>query len=225
MPMVHPHYTAIHMPHTGSTWFAHVLGERGGAPRQRQHDPVSMLHPHAREGRVIVGTCRDPWSWYASHYAFMAADSRYHADLAAWGQGSTAFADVLHGWTQDRSGCPELALSVVPDMGKRDLIPGCGLWTSTMMWMYGQGDGWGVDILLDCAQLDRGVRGLGIKGDLPGPINTAESKGRGYTLDGFTPEMAEWVDIADGPLASALGYSTPGAPAHSPMVEPDRWAA
>lgn len=225
MPMVHPHYTAIAMPRTGSTWLAGVLSSRGGGPRQLQHDPVSRLHPHAREGRVIVGTMRDPWSWYASIYAYMMGGPQWHDHLAAWGLGSLAFEDVMHGWTRDRSGCPDLAIAVVPGMTRADLIPGQGLWTSAMHYFYGAPDGWGVDILLDCAQLEPAARGLGLDGDMPGPVNTAHSKGRGYTLDGYTEEIAEWVEVADGALAKSLGYTSPGVRAHSPLIEPARWAA
>ena len=224
MPTLHRHYLAIHMPKTGGTWLASVLAADGGHPVGLQHQQVSHdVPPTWREGRVVIGTMRDPWSWYASWHAHALSRPECRAELMAWGGGSTDLRAVLEGVTRDRRRAPGHPGVIWPEMGQGDLLVGSGLWTSALRWSYGQGEEWGTEILLDCAQLHRAAGGLGLS-DLPPPINTAEEKGRTYTLDGWDEEMVEWVDIADGPLARALGYSGPGEPAHSPLIQPNRWA-
>lgn len=221
MPTVHEHFAAVHLPKTGGTWLRRVLWDRGGKPRQGQHDPASRLHYHHREGRVVLGTVREPGAWYLSLYEHARREDATDRWLREWGGGSIEWADVLYGWThteERRSSRPGV---IWEEMGEDDMARPCGLWTAAVLWAYTGPDSWAVDLVMDTASLERAVRGLGIAGDLPPPLNVSDE--HPATLDrstAWTRERRQWVADADGGLAFHLGYAMGPGPSAWPLQTP-----
>jgi|GEM_PF-4162649 len=63
----------LHVPRTAGTFVTNVLERTGIGTRNVEglsvHDGVRRVPARLRENRIVVGTVRDPWSWYVSLYA------------------------------------------------------------------------------------------------------------------------------------------------------------
>ncbi|MFH1570925.1 MAG: hypothetical protein ABIL09_23225 [Gemmatimonadota bacterium] len=91
-----------HEPKTGGTWLSQLLGNlQLGKQIRGQHDPLwSVNQPELFEGRQVVGTIRNPWTWYCSLYVHAVNGSFNHRFLLkVYGRGSLRFKDVLFGMT------------------------------------------------------------------------------------------------------------------------------
>lgn len=77
-------FLVYHAPKTGGTWLRRALLKHCGAERLAgEHNPYTHeVHKEYPEAK-LVGTIRDPWSWYCSFYAH-AARSQHYGRLWAW---------------------------------------------------------------------------------------------------------------------------------------------
>jgi len=204
------------MPKTAGTSVHCAFNRAAGGPSRvgGGHDPAS-LHRDAIGQRLVLGTMRNPWQWYRSLFEHaMNNDASQRSHLAEWGGGSLEFRDVVYGWTGHRPGYrarPGVIWEPVDDSMPE---PGEGLWSWALRYFYGSP--WLVDVLLDCAQLDAGLRLLNV--EPVEPKNTREHRGAGRFVAMtsraaeaalWDAEMFSWVQQGDGAMAAALGYHAP----------------
>lgn len=242
----------VHMPKTAGTWARSVLViEAGGKDIGGGHDPYSMIPPHERGERVVIGTSRNPWAWYTSLYAHARRNGAGQtSQLAQWGNGSSEFKDVLYGWTHpDR--VRDIPLSIGVIFAAKGHLPahvkqaGVGLCTWAHRYMYGvPGAGklpckpshttqWGVDLLLATDRLYEGLTtllGTPVTEEGHPPINTRKQHGAacwvgpGFALDSwYTDEnMIDWVAQADREILDLFGWRYgTGAESHTVKVRGD----
>lgn len=233
--IVWPGHLAAHMPKTGGTWLSEALRPLGRDRLNVGHAPLRSLghdwqaecyrrNPGQRAditGRTLVGTIRDPWSWYGSLYLHaLQGGPRQRSELLAYGDGSLEFREVLFGMTHPTWHCIHEHPGVVwrtPASATLDLVSGIGgLWSWATRWFYQDDVGdWLADVLLDCSQLRTAAEEL-VGAPLPlEPVNVRQSGGYASWYD---PEMLAWVLDADGPLSASLGYRSAHQPAASSVV-------
>jgi hypothetical protein len=177
----------------------------------------------------VFGTVRPPWTKYGSTYIHArSGNSEIQRRLAMYGRGSTAFRDVLFGWTHPAE------VDVPADVGafwtphKAVVDPaaalkesGVGLATWTSWYIYGAAatwagpPAWDVDALIDTTRLREALEYL-LRRELPEdefpPKNTREGRGGGARNETgsyeswYDDEMIEWVAEADRPLIDAFGF-------------------
>jgi len=209
----------VHMPKTGGTSVHCAFNAHAGVPSRVHggHDPAWM-HPSDLARRRVVGTVRDPWSWYCSLYEHaMNNNVGQRALLSEWGGGSQAFRDVVHGWTGHRQGPRKRPGVIWETVGDSQPAAHEGLWSYAVRYFYQSAPGsWLTDCLLDTAQLDAGLRLLGVE-----PVerkNTRNHRGAGRfrmpddERGRWDAEMLRWVERGDGTLSRELGYMRPMHP-------------
>jgi hypothetical protein len=211
-----------HMPKTGGTWLSQAMRPHGRDRLPMGHAPVRDVWEEHKGSRLLAGTVRDPWSWYASWYEHAKHNDPYCTVLSEWGGGSVEWADVLWGVTHGR----------VPRKGQRagaiwraegsdpSMLEHMGLWSWAVRWFYGDAAGrLSVDHLLDNPGLVEGIKVLeGV--DLSSAERTNHRETRSGAKYAFAkrkdywsnPEWVEWVRAADGEMLKALGYTDPGVP-------------
>lgn len=205
-------YLFIHVPKTGGQFVRRVLRNLPCEVRDvgHEHAPLSAIPHHEAVGRRIVMGHRDPLSWYVSLYSHVLeiASRPYVARLRAWGGGSTAWGEVLYGWTHpgerpEARSKPEVCWDYpATGAGKPPPIaPGEGYWTWTRRY-FGVHE---AHQLLRQSRLGHDLQALLGDIPLPGPTNTREQRAerlgiedKGRNLrDWYTPETARWV-LAEG---------------------------
>jgi len=225
MPITTDQLLHIHMPKTGGLWVGRVLLAAGGTKVAglRRHDPHNAVPDEVREGRLVFGTIRDPWSWYLSFWRHLRVGRDGQMLLRQLGRGDQNFGPFLRGATDPGVWCrmPDSLTSGWWDWP----VGGDGLYTETFRAIYGEG-GHGVDALIDTAQLTVGLSELlGI--DVSGfPIqNRAADRERDsirhpHRMYEITQGAEKVVRKYDGEMAHALGYDGPFSQLRSPI----RWA-
>lgn len=110
------------MPRTGSAWVRSALRKyAGGVEDGPAHGPGTP-----EPGRTLVGTVRDPWSWYASWYEYVRSRiNAVHPVLLALGGGDISFPAVVRGALRHAEGI----FYAVPGPGP--------LYGATMRHLYG----------------------------------------------------------------------------------------
>lgn len=211
MTVVLKNLVYVHMPKTGGIWVSQVLRALGGhvAPQTSRHVPLSDTPAEILKGRTLLGTIRDPWSWYVSFWRHLQAGQDNRALCEFLGEGDPSFPAVLvgvtsHKWTsvpeEIRTGWPW------PPTGNQ------GLYTALFNWLYG--DPVLVDILIDTPQLHEGLSQV-----LNTPLSPLHfpptNTGRRWDSPDLDPRSLygeaeeRLVEAADGPLANLLGYRGP----------------
>jgi len=174
------------MPKTGGTALTAALKRH---VRQRplytsgpQHDGWRDMLPHFR-APIVLGTVREPVSWYASLYAHARRTGRRDHLIRTWGGGSLAFRDVLYGWTHPT---PErVPRHWVGCLWPGSVLRGDSLYQHAMDFFYGDE----VTHLIDTSQLAEGLSvALGREVDVP-PLNQS---GQDYS-DWYDEESLGWV--------------------------------
>ena len=237
MPVAHDGYGLVFvaMPKTGSEWSTAALVACGGRRLRGHHDPALSLTEDEVARLRVVGTVRDPWSWYASWYDHAMAGAGYHQTRMGRWAPSMTFRDVLyavtHGGPPPTACGPGVIWGPYPGTSGWRQYSGEGLWTQAVREFYcrpwrsgwvGPGQsrgepgwgGWLASLLVDAGALEDGWRRLGIVHDEP-PLNTAGDRDRTLPVDResvWDDEMVGWVREADGALAGALGYQDPWRP-------------
>lgn len=219
-----PMHVYVHMPKTGGMWVAHALHNLGNGhkiPGTRRHARYDDIPQDALEGRMVFGSIRDPWAWYASLWQHLRNGVDGPPVLRALGDGDESFGAFLRGMTDrqvwatlpedDRGGWPW-----PPDLGG-------GFYTSLMRWYFGHP--LKVDALIDQTQLRVGLEQIldvSIdEGRFP-PKNSrldrpATAVKNPHTL--YNHDEVALVQDADGEAASELGFLEP----FSSLPEPVLW--
>ena len=207
------------MPKTGGTSVHGAFNLQEGHPTRAYggHDPC-FLHPGELSARRVIGTVRDPWTWYRSLFEHVMNNNEgQRAQLAQWGGGSLEFRDVLYGWTGHREGYRPRPGIIWDPVDKSGPAPGEGLWSWAVRYFYqGAPGSWLTDCLLDTGQLDDALRLLGVE-PVP-PRNTRKQRGKGRFVAMakaeaeralWDDEMFGWVQAGDATTAKLLGYLEP----------------
>lgn len=220
MPFAVPGFVQVHMLKTGGTWLRNALHAtwptEGLATDGGQHGPAVDLLPEDRAGRLVIGTIRDPWSWYVSLWIHISASEQRH-DFGGWGGGSTAFRDVLYGWTHPATVevLPKSLLCIWGPHSDRDeqeeALRSSSLYSWAVRYFYtDRCGGWLVDRLLDTAQLHAATgRLLGreiTEARLP-RLNTRQQMSAPIKPDDsailYDKEAMRWVLDADGQMVNS----------------------
>lgn len=228
---------AVAMPSTGSTFVADCLRLLCGAEYREggdvdQHRPVHLLANVEREGQTVIGTIRDPRTWYPSVYAhaMRAQVEPYLSDAATvaalealevYGGGSTEWADVLYGmthpWELDHipRSISVLGASYGGKVGDTVRQGRAGIWAWTATIYYGPAaassgltrgeDRRAADALLPQENL---THALAQMLDVPAGLllTVAKRVKSGHEKPDLTEEQLQWIREADGPFARQFGY-------------------
>jgi len=187
-----------HIPKTGGNWAREALGLRKIYGAHGPPAEASWLIDSHR----VVAHIRDPWSWYGSVYCHLVAMGR-NSRLAQWGNGSTAFEDVLAGWLDP------LSVEVLPEPvgplwapygpGPHPPLAG-GLWSWTYATFLGDLDA----TLIDLATVAEGWSELlGEPASAAAPVNV---RGAWDYRDLYPRKLRERVRSADRDLIVHCGY-------------------
>lgn len=209
------------MPKTGGTWLSQAMRPHGRDRLPMGHAPLSAAWPEHIGSRLLAGTVRDPWSWYASWYEHAKHNDPYCTILSEWGGGSVEWADVLYGVTHGRVPHKAQRSGAIWRAEGADIsgLSSGGLWSWALLWFYGDQQKLTADMLLDNAGLVEAMKLLEQV-----DLTTAERVNHRETRRGAkyafqkredywsNPEWVQWVRDADGPLAQLLGYTDPGVP-------------
>jgi len=230
----------IHMPKTGGTWIDRVMQVTLQARQTgRGHWPLKDFPPEMVEERFILGTVRDPWSWYASWWQHGMNEKADRENLEVYGQGSTEFRDVLWGATHAGQ-LPQLPTQMGvlwslyphhPTRFRRQPLfadSGLGAWSWIVYEMYGDTEEkrFDVDALIDMQQLKEGAAKV-LQVEI-GPRFEEHKNTRlqrpdtavANPRDLYDEEMVQWVWDADGELVRRLGYTGPFEPATAAVILP-----
>jgi len=220
--IIGPGFVYLHMPRTGGTWTREVLKTKLGAVHHAGwHDPISRLESEYLEGRMVWGTIRNPWDWYLSIYQYAMAHPEEIKKLRVYGKGSMDFRDVVHGMTHPVMGYvpdwPGVIWRIFPERDREDVQrdlaeSGLGLWSWVVTKMYGP-RATRLDALVDTGRLYDGLSELlGVDCKEFRPKNTKEARPVSALEDPrglYDEESLGWVTVADGHLATTLGYGKP----------------
>ena len=204
-------YAYAHCPKTGGTYVTRQLQAVEADCWFVGHNPARLIPPHIRAERVVFGTVRDAWGWYASWYLHCLRSGRAAREhLAVYGGGSLEWRDVLYGATHPTPERLPAQWGVVFGTCKRWdaqalLDSGAGLCSYAHQWVYGPG--WrDVDLILPTNTLAQGLSDvLGLAVD-PHPVNACPTAGVTYD-----DEQAAWVALAEHEHNSRCGWTAPEA--------------
>jgi hypothetical protein len=209
-----PRLIYIHMPKTGGMWVAHVLRNIANGhkvPGVQRHGRREDVPPELLDGRTLIGSVRDPWSWYASLWQHLGNGSDGPHLRRALGSGAEDFPAFIRGATD----------ATVWTAVREDVRGGWpwphpmnrGLYTALLRHMYG--DPISLDVLVDTAQLHAGLSallGVTVNPMTFPPKNTRQDR-PGTAVDDprglFSPREIELVRKADGNAAEMLGFDGP----------------
>lgn len=202
MAVATEHLLYVPMPLTGSDWIEKILVQCGGVRSSSRFEPVTASWVGER---VLLGSVRDPWSWYLALWQVLSVKTEYQVLLRQFGRGRTTFEAFLEGATDSTTW-----MAVAPRFPLWDLPVGSdGLYTETFKSIYDGGRGLGA--LIDFAQVEAGlseVLGVSVSGF---PSRTLSNQ--------YTADTEDVVRQADGLLANELGYDKP----FSHMPRATRW--
>jgi len=229
-----------HLPHTGGSWLSGVLAvmrDGVGVRGCSHHAPIWEAPDDVRADRVIIGTARGAHEHYATIYRkAMTNHPMWMERLRVYGGGSLAFRDVLDGWTRPRHermpGRPGLIVELHNDARAALLASGAGLSTFLHVYTYGEAgrwrepatapQRWGVHALLDTANLHEAA--AEIIGDDFAPerfprhnVTPALDWMPANVTQWYDEEMLDWVEQADGGLATMMGRG-PFEKAYEPVT-------
>ena len=185
------------------------------------HAPAWSV-PRDVAGPFRFGTWREPEGWYASLYRHsVRAGPFFAAWLAQWGNGSTAWPAVLHGWTHPATvnQLPEAhVLGVIWGVQRGLPAPptevhrsvregGVGFATWAHVYTYGVVGAWrtpadpvwGMDAFVCCDTLAQDLPEL-----LPSVRVVERLNAASEPSVSWTPEQRAWVRASDGALVSHL---------------------
>lgn len=210
-----------HMPKTGGLWVAHVLLARGGqkVPNLRRHSPLTDVPEEYTKDRLLVGSVRDPWSWYVSLWQHLRAAEDGQRLLAHLDRKKGTFKAFIEGVTDPGIW---LRAPVYLTEGWWDWpVGGGGLWAETFRSLYGR---WGLfpNVLIDTPQLREGLSEL--LGEQVGEPaqNTAQHRPETAVADPRAlyedNEARALVACADGDVAARLGYLEPYQRLREPLL-------
>lgn len=241
-----PTIIAAHCPKTGGTWLGYVLQSEAGATSYRGgHDPAWSIPAEDRAGRQVVGTVRDPWSWYGSLYVHACHGDQLRRSILAEYAGiwesvasevdyriclvefKAALWGMTHGVRVSRR--PGVLFDAFPGNalpydGRHGLFSWC------MAVVYGDNSGSynlaGLDTVVDMGRAsDAAAALLGLEAkriaeEYP-PRNTRYDKRRQFNgpsdwADWYDDEMIGWVARADAWLIRAFGFE-PLGPSRAPL--------
>lgn len=147
----------VHTPKTGGSWVTEQLRVYlGGYPATRGHLPARCLEADVVGDRLVFGTIRNPWAWYASWFFHaMRTGTSLRERVAEYGRGSLEFRDVLYGvthpspettcLTEEMAG-PGVFFRAFAPVETLDFATGdLGLYSWTVRNMYRPAAGRGVD--------------------------------------------------------------------------------
>lgn len=214
MPFVTNDHVFVHMPKTGGTWLGNYLRTTRQEFQQvgHGHGPLSQVEEIG--DRQVIGIVRNPFTWYMSWFQHCLARGSRHQALGAYG--GLNFPEVLHGATHLDQIQPDpqypVVLWPVPERTEEELQScGVGLWTWAIRYFFG--DLSRVDHLLHTEDLRRGAEkalGEDIQEDQWPVKNTSHSRPHTHIENKgrlWTPDMVDWVLLADGDMMQRLGYT------------------
>lgn len=206
-----------------------------GRPVGDTHEPLWAANPEWFEGRKIITTVRDPWSWYISFYLY-ALQTSAGADLFGYYAGydpespykfveearhqpEKSFKDVLYGMTHPHE------RPIPPNPGLIWPMPARGLWgyrwkesqiglCSAIFYSMLSGSPAGVHPIIpsniEVISMNRLTEWLEMQffGYDRKPINTSvETWGRRFhPIKWYDADMHRWVQEADSGLIRSYGF-------------------
>jgi len=216
MPVATDRYLLVHAPKTGGTYCKRVLRHVCGDYQQvgGGHDPYPSVPEQWRGDRSVVGSVRDPWSWYASWYfhTVNGQDSLRRA-LRVYGGGALGFREVLWGATHPEPGRVPVEVGALYTLGSADelIASGAGLYSYTINTIYD-----GVDLFVDQGNLSESLAvllGVDQRTVLQiGPANVGMRRGAGtmkpphHYREIFDDEMIDWVAQAEIEAIDRFGF-------------------
>ena len=228
MPVLTSHIVYGHMPKTGGSWVSDVLKRtREGQQVLRAHDGLRDLPVGVSEGRIYIGTIRDPWSWYCSWYCHAVCHPDYRERLTIYGAGKADFKSVLYGVTHPAAGREVVPIGIFwptewGAAGERRslhdwLSSGTGLYSWVVHRVYGDGSGRLIPgAFLELQNLRQGLgsllgRELSVE-HFP-PVNLTSRKPVPMDMSPvYDTEGVSWVRSADRQVAAYFGYRDPFSP-------------
>ena len=218
-----------HMPKTGGFSVYRVLRELcPGYLKQSgpvRHSPLADVDPALYGGKLLFGTARDPWSWYASLYQHAASGNDGLARLKRWGEGDPSFKAVLRSWTQPTEdavgdqfgpvwGYPENQASAL----RQDFLA-CGLGLYSWMFNHVYGAPALPQVFIPTLNLEAGladITGLPLeKISVVRMQNKAQHRPKSAFADPrseFDNEMLDWVEAAEDEGIPTFGWQPFKAP-------------
>lgn len=240
MPLLTSTHAFIHIPKTGGSHVKRVLKAHGGTSFHRPvgaHKPASRLPIEMWEGRTVVATVRDPWTWYAAWYAHCMR-SGANKSVRKYGLNFRSVLGHLTGHLNH----------VVQEPSRRSILWGpnkpfgasCpwydpeteGFATWAVKWTHQingmeLGGLWKPDILMATDRLDEALIELGLTNTTHEPYNpnpklpTVREQGWwDRYADWYDEEMVEWVYEADKYVIDLFGWRYGEAQAQTPTREP-----
>jgi len=209
----------LHMPKTAGTWAQHHLHEALGG---RFLFPES--HVFARDipwsdlaKRTVIGTIRDPWSWYLSWYQFTRASKWWRDNYLAVFGDPDDFHAALYGMTHPD---PRVApvTKKIPYDHLQFIRERVGLYSHLFWNTFAVSERLVLDVLIDTAHIRHGLleaTGLDFTDTTKFPPQNVKED-RPHTIlnpeEVWTEERVQWVRGADRSLIGSLGYTEPGKP-------------
>ena len=229
MPVKAGKYLYVHMPKTGGVWMNnYLIKEHDGLLLSGHgHMPVSEVPIHIKRDKILLGTVRDPWGWYASWWAHAQTSEPGQRTLLSYGGGSMEFARVMEGvLTPVANRTPEKITGIWdirrPEVERRNFLArGVGLFSWTFDHMHG-------DLakkLIDMEQMAKGLHalmGAYVDPDLYPPSNTTAQRPKSKKQNLrklWTDQLTQMVWEADFALIQRLGYTEPFKPATTPLIQ------
>lgn len=230
MPVIAGKYLYVHMPKTGGVWMNNYLVKEHDGLLLPGHGHMAApdVPHHHRKGRTILGTIRDPWSWYASWWTHAMCNNSELDAIAKFGQGSHEFRHVLQGaLNPDPKRVPD-QIGVIwnipkPEAEKKNFTDrGIGLYSWAFHYIYE-----GADLVIDMTQMAEGLKelmGAHVDSQRYPPLNTSTHKvgrfrNRVRYKNLYTKELMRLVLEADCDLIQRLGYTEPFESATQALIQ------
>jgi len=225
--LVTDQFVYLHMPKTAGTWVQHYLFDAFGGTFPSPLTHVRIANFEDRLGhKLVIGSTRDPWSWYLSMYQFLRATKWWRDSfLSAFGDPDDHHA-ALYGMTHPN---PKVSPRTrkIPFNLPTFQAGSVGLYSHLFRASFCDRQGRLLtDVLIDTAHIRRGLRevvGIDLSDEKRYPPQQVKEDHPHTILDPtqvWTPEHVQWVREADREAIDLLGYSHPGKP-----TEPVRWVA